>query len=116
TGAVTAPASPVQTVRPGPAASVVGAGFLSGLRDFAVADMGGTTTDVAIVAGGRPLIRPEGAGVGGWRTRAEAVAIRTSALGGDSEVCIDRERQLAVGPRRVMPLALLAQQVPQVLP
>ena len=52
---------PVETVLSGPAASVVGAGFLSGLEDFAVADMGGTTTDVAIVVGGRPIVRAEGA-------------------------------------------------------
>ncbi len=59
---------PVETVLSGPAASVVGAGFLSGLENFAVADMGGTTTDVAIVAGGRPVVRAEGAVIGGWRT------------------------------------------------
>jgi len=59
---------PVETVLSGPAASVVGAGFLSDLEDFAVADMGGTTTDVAIVAGGRPIVRDEGAVLGGWRT------------------------------------------------
>jgi N-methylhydantoinase A/oxoprolinase/acetone carboxylase beta subunit len=53
---------PVETVLSGPAASVVGAGFLSGLQDFAVADMGGTTTDVAIVTGGRPVVREEGGG------------------------------------------------------
>src|SRR5581483_10992396 len=40
---------PVETVLSGPAASVVGAAFLSRLQDFVVADMGGTTTDVGIV-------------------------------------------------------------------
>src|SRR5262249_8335997 len=56
---------PVETVLSGPAASVVGASFLSGLRDFVVSDMGGTTTDVAVVKDGRPVVRPDGAVIGG---------------------------------------------------
>ncbi len=106
---------PVETVLSGPAASVVGAGFLSGLADFAVADMGGTTTDVAIVEGGRPVVRPEGAVVGGWRTMVTAIDVRTCGLGGDSEVYVDREAHLRVGPRRAMPLSLLATQAPELL-
>jgi N-methylhydantoinase A/oxoprolinase/acetone carboxylase beta subunit len=106
---------PVETVLSGPAASVVGAGFLSGLKDFAVADMGGTTTDVAIVAGGRPVVRAEGAVIGGWRTMVEAVDVRTCGLGGDSEVYFDSHQRLAVGPRKAMPLSLLAYEFPNVL-
>jgi N-methylhydantoinase A/oxoprolinase/acetone carboxylase beta subunit len=89
----------------GPAASVVGAGFLTGLADFVVSDMGGTTTDIAIVSGGRPVISAEGALVGGWRTMVEAVDVRTSGLGGDSEVEFDRQTRLTVGPRKAMPLS-----------
>jgi N-methylhydantoinase A/oxoprolinase/acetone carboxylase beta subunit len=107
---------PVETVLSGPAASVVGAGFLSGLKDFAVADMGGTTTDVAMVAGGTPVVRGEGAVIGGWRTMVEAIDVRTCGLGGDSEVHLDRDARLRVGPRRVMPLSLLAERFPEVLP
>jgi N-methylhydantoinase A/oxoprolinase/acetone carboxylase beta subunit len=106
---------PVETILSGPAASVVGAGFLTGLADFVVSDMGGTTTDIAVVAGGRPAIRAEGALVGGWRTMVEAVDVRTSGLGGDSEVCFDRQIRLRVGPRKAMPLCLLAQHFPDVL-
>jgi N-methylhydantoinase A/oxoprolinase/acetone carboxylase beta subunit len=106
---------PVETILSGPAASVVGAGFLTGLEDFIVADMGGTTTDIAVVAGGRPVIRAEGALVGGWRTMVEAVDVRTSGLGGDSEVHYDRQLQLRIGPRKAMPLCLLAHTFPQTL-
>ena len=106
---------PVETVLSGPAASVVGAGFLSGATDFAVADMGGTTTDVAIVRDARPVIRAEGAVIGGWRTMVEAIDVRTCGLGGDSEVHLDREGRLCVGPRKAMPLSLLAHQFPEVL-
>jgi N-methylhydantoinase A/oxoprolinase/acetone carboxylase beta subunit len=106
---------PVETILSGPAASVVGAGFLTGLEDFVVSDMGGTTTDIAVVSGGRPVIRAEGALVGAWRTMVEAVDVRTSGLGGDSEVSFDRQINLRVGPRKAMPLSLLAQSFPGAL-
>jgi len=106
---------PVETVLSGPAASVVGAGFLSGLTDFVVADMGGTTTDVAVVIDGRPVVREEGAVIAGWRTMVEAIDVRTCGLGGDSEVHLDRDGRLKVGPRKAMPLALLAARFPGVL-
>jgi N-methylhydantoinase A/oxoprolinase/acetone carboxylase beta subunit len=106
---------PVETILSGPAASVVGAGFLTGLEDFVVSDMGGTTTDIAVVSGGRPVIRVEGALVGAWRTMVEAVDVRTSGLGGDSEVHFDRQLRLRVGPRKAMPLSLMAQTFPRTL-
>ena len=106
---------PVETILSGPAASVVGAGFLTGLGDFLVADMGGTTTDCAVVSGGRPAINAEGALIGGWRTMVEAVDVRTVGLGGDSQVSFDREARLVVGPRKAMPLCLLALQAPAIL-
>jgi len=105
---------PIETVLSGPAASVVGAAFLTGLKDFAVADMGGTTTDVAIISDARPVVRADGAVIGGWRTMVQAIDVHTSGLGGDSEVHFDREARLKVGPRRVLPLSLLAHQFPPV--
>jgi N-methylhydantoinase A/oxoprolinase/acetone carboxylase beta subunit len=106
---------PVETILSGPAASVVGAGFLTGLTDFVVSDIGGTTTDVAVVTGGRPVISAQGALVGGWRTMVEAIDVRTCGLGGDSEVLLDREWRLRAGPRKAMPLSLLAHTFPEVL-
>ena len=107
---------PVETILSGPAASVVGAGHLTGLSDFLVADMGGTTTDIAVVSGGRPVISDQGALVGTWRTMVEAVDVRTSGLGGDSETRFDRQLRLRVGPRKVMPLSLMARSFPAALP
>ena len=46
----------------------------------------------------------------------QAIAVRTCGLGGDSEVHFTRERRLTVGPRKAMPLSLLAEQFPDVLP
>jgi N-methylhydantoinase A/oxoprolinase/acetone carboxylase beta subunit len=102
---------PIETILSGPAASLVGAGFLSGLKNAIVSDIGGTTTDVAVLEDGHPRLDPEGATVGGFRTMVEAVAMRTHGLGGDSEVAIadgGLEPKLLLGPRRVLPLALAA--------
>lgn len=102
---------PIETILSGPAASLVGARHLTGLADAVVSDIGGTTTDVAVLEGGRPRLDPEGATVGGWRTMVEAVAMRTFGLGGDSEVALVRgelEPTLQLGPRRLVPLALAA--------
>lgn len=107
---------PVETILSGPAASVVGAHHLSGMGDVVVSDMGGTTTDVAMLQDGRPVLNREGAVVGGWRTMVEAVAVHSYGLGGDSELRLGEGGALVLGPRRAVPLALLAQDHPQVLP
>jgi len=101
---------PIETILSGPAASLVGARHMTGLADAMVSDIGGTTTDVAVLEGGRPRLDPDGATVGGFRTMVEAVAMRTFGLGGDSEVRLeDRslEAAIALGPRRLVPLALI---------
>ncbi|RWX74617.1 hydantoinase/oxoprolinase family protein [Neorhizobium lilium] len=101
---------PIETILSGPAASLVGARYLTGLDAAVVSDIGGTTTDVAVLEGGRPRLAEEGAVVGGYRTMVEAVALRTYGLGGDSEVHIDDRGlivKLALGPRRLLPLSLI---------
>ena len=102
---------PIETILSGPAASIVGARWLTGASDALVSDIGGTTTDVALLRNGLPEIDPEGARVGGLRTMVEAVAMRTSGLGGDSEVHVltsGLTGGLRLGPRRLIPVALLA--------
>lgn len=107
---------PIETILSGPAASIVGAKHLAESGDVWVIDMGGTTTDIGALREGRPRLNPEGAQVGGWRTMVEAVDMHTVGLGGDSHVRADEEdlRNLLIGPRRVVPLSLLASQFPQV--
>jgi N-methylhydantoinase A/oxoprolinase/acetone carboxylase beta subunit len=102
---------PIETILSGPAASIVGARWLTGASDALVSDIGGTTTDVALLRDGLPEIDPQGARVGGFRTMVEAVAMRTTGLGGDSEVHLITEGLvggLRLGPRRLIPVALLA--------
>ncbi|MFP1630202.1 hydantoinase/oxoprolinase N-terminal domain-containing protein [Zhengella sp. ZM62] len=100
---------PIETILSGPAASLAGARALTGLGDAFVSDIGGTTTDVAVLDKGLPRLDPEGAMVGGWRTMVEAVAMRTFGLGGDSEITLADgalEAELVLGPRRLIPLSL----------
>lgn len=102
---------PIETILSGPAASLVGARHLTGLASAIVSDIGGTTTDVAVLEDGRPRLDPEGATVGAYRTMVEAVAMRTFGLGGDSEIRLEDgglAPRLVLGPRRLVPLALAA--------
>jgi len=112
-------ARPIETILSGPAASVIGAWRLAGEKDVWVVDMGGTTTDIASLQDGLPRVNPEGASVGRWRTMVEAVDVFTVGLGGDSHVRVaktpGRYDTLHIGPRRVMPLSLLARQHPGII-
>lgn len=109
---------PIETILSGPAASIVGARWLTGAEDALVSDIGGTTTDVALIRNGRPAIDPAGAHVGGFRTMVEAVAMRTTGLGGDSEVHLNSaglKGGVTLGPRRVVPVSLMAEIAPEVV-
>ena len=107
---------PIGTVLSGPAASVIGACRLSGLDNAIVADMGGTTTDIAIVTNGQPQLCKDGARIGDWQPMIEAVRVSSIGLGGDSEVRFGGHRGLTLGPRRVVPTSLLAHLYPEVIP
>ena len=113
--AVMAQDRPVDTLLSGPAASIIGARHLSGKDDALVVDMGGTTTDMAVLKKGAVELDPHGATVGLWKTHVEAANIRTFGLGGDSLISFDDKGGLAIGPRRVVPLAILAQTEPGVV-
>jgi N-methylhydantoinase A/oxoprolinase/acetone carboxylase beta subunit len=104
---------PVETVMSGPAASTIGVAALSGLRDCIMSDVGGTTTDIAILQRGRPALTDEGALVGGWKTLVRAADVRTHGLGGDSAVHWT-DGPITLGPQRVVPVSLLAHRFPNV--
>lgn len=106
---------PIETVLSGPAASLVGAQWLSGLNSFIMSDMGGTTTDLGVQVDGRPRVTQDGADVGGWRTMVRAIDVRTIGLGGDSEVVLGSHGKVTISPHRVVPVALIGQRYPEVL-
>ena len=109
---------PVETILSGPAASISGAAHLAAVKDAIISDIGGTTTDITIMTNGTPRLSSKGATVGGWSTMVEAADIRTSGLGGDSEVrLMDRGVQggVILGPRRSVPISSLAMTTPQII-
>ncbi len=121
---------PIETVLSGPAASVIGARHLaaSSATDAdaldagcLVVDIGGTTTDIAAIRNGAVVPADGGtATVGGHATMVTALPTMTVGLGGDSEISIPPDGvlgELAVGPRRVVPLCVAARRHPDaVLP
>jgi N-methylhydantoinase A/oxoprolinase/acetone carboxylase beta subunit len=106
--------TPVETIHSGPAASAIGGRFLSGLDEALVVDVGGTTTDIALIEGGQVTVSEEGATVTDFKTSVKAANLLSFALGGDSHITWGHEKQIVVGPERVTPLAYLAWQHPRV--
>jgi N-methylhydantoinase A/oxoprolinase/acetone carboxylase beta subunit len=103
---------PIETILSGPAASIVGGIGLSGENDAIVIDIGGTTTDIAIVKNGKVETVKDGALVGGWLTRVNAAEISTFGLGGDSLIHINRNGRIEIGPHKVWPLCLIGSKYP----
>ncbi|MGI9365848.1 MAG: hydantoinase/oxoprolinase N-terminal domain-containing protein [Rhizobiaceae bacterium] len=114
-GSAFATRRPIETILSGPAASLVGAHYLTGAKQAFVNDIGGTTSDIAILENGRPRLDPQGASVGGYRTMVEAVDMHTFGLGGDSEVSLGGaalKPKIILGPRRLVPVSLIASKYP----
>ncbi len=85
----------------GPAGGVYGAAFygdLLGLQDLIGLDMGGTSTDIALIEGGRPAMvsRLE---VDGARIALPSLAVHTLGAGGGSIVAVGLDGLLQVGPQ-----------------
>ncbi len=106
---------PIETIVSGPAASMVGARHLSGYDNALVIDMGGTTSDIAAIRGGFPILCEQGLSVDGFRTMVNSIDIHTEGLGGDSEVSIDKYGAVRIGPKRVIPLCVLGAEYPGIL-
>ncbi|HHZ13813.1 MAG TPA: hydantoinase/oxoprolinase family protein, partial [Clostridiales bacterium] len=106
---------PVETLLSGPAASVIGGVNISGKQNCIVVDMGGTTSDLAIIKDGRPLLSQEGAKVGSFNTAVRSVDITTMGMGGDSLIDFDSRDKVVIGPRRAAPLSWLAWKWPEAL-
>jgi N-methylhydantoinase A/oxoprolinase/acetone carboxylase beta subunit len=106
--------TPVETIHSGPAASAIGGRFLSHLDDALVVDIGGTTTDIALIQAGEVTVTEEGASVGDYKTAVKAANLLSIALGGDSHIGLGRDKELNIGPERVVPLAHLAREHPQI--
>ncbi len=94
-------ARPVETILSGPAASIMGT--LALVREpsanAVILDIGGTTTDIAVLVQGEPLSERDGAQISGYKTAVPALFSRSIGLGGDSKVAWE-DGTLRIGPQR----------------
>lgn len=95
---------PAQTAQSGPAASVMGALALDPCDGTTlVLDVGGTTTDIAVIYNGAPLLEPYGIRLGPYLTQIRSLQTRSVGIGGDSAVLAQPDGALRIGPRRLGP-------------
>lgn len=106
---------PVETILCGPAASVVGSMTLANEEQAVIVDMGGTTTDIALVRNGLPVKAKDGISIGNWQTFVKGLDVQTLGLGGDSAIRFDKSGCFLLDTRRVIPLSAAAEQWPQVV-
>ena len=106
----------VETLLSGPAASALGGSALTGQARAVIVDIGGTTTDVALIEDGKPLLSHDGIRVGKWKTLVSGLFSTSFALGGDSAVRWDKRNALSLGPDRIIPLCVLADAHPEIVP
>ena len=93
--------SPVNLLMSGPAGGVSGAIYFcdrAGYKNILTCDMGGTSTDVALIQNARARVRRETI-VGDVRVRAPSVDVRTVGAGGGSIAFVpELTKALRVGP------------------
>ncbi len=102
---------PVETILSGPASSLTGAKALTGIDDAMVIDIGGTTSDIGVLKNGFPRVEPEGANIGGKRTRVIAADIATFGIGGDSRILVNG-RKILLSSVREIPLCIASEKWP----
>ncbi|MFW5901588.1 MAG: hydantoinase/oxoprolinase family protein [Thermodesulfobacteriota bacterium] len=94
---------PGQTILSGPAASIMGSvAFAPADKETLVLDIGGTSTDMAILINGVPLLAPYGVDIGDYKTLIRALKNQSIGIGGDSTVRVVDGR-LKIGPDRTGP-------------
>jgi N-methylhydantoinase A len=95
--------NPVETIFSGPAASALGAvSLLPKGKSSVVVDIGGTTSDLALVLSGMPLMASKGAVADGLLTHVKSFAVKSIPLGGDSTVISDNN-EITILPMRSGP-------------
>jgi len=94
---------PGHTILSGPAASVMGTlTHADRQKESLVMDIGGTTTDMAVLVRGVPLLDPLGIEIGGFKTIIRATETYSVGIGGDSHVRLENG-ELLIGPERLGP-------------
>lgn len=100
-GVETACRTPVRTALSGPAAGVIAAGYIAqtaGFPDVITGDMGGTSFDVSLIAGGQSMLSPQTSIDFGMVVRSPMIEITTIGAGGGSIAWVDKGGLLNIGP------------------
>ncbi|MBS6195121.1 MAG: hydantoinase/oxoprolinase family protein [Clostridiales bacterium] len=105
---------PVETLLCGPAASAIGCTQLTDSPNSIVVDMGGTTTDIALIKDGMPVMVTDGVSIGKWKTFVNGLYVKTFGLGGDSAVHYEGKK-LVLEDFRVIPLCIAAKEHPSLI-
>jgi len=105
---------PVDTLLCGPAASIIAGTELTHQKNALIVDMGGTTTDVAIVRDHVPVTVRSGISIGKWKTFVKGLYVDTFGLGGDSAIHY-KDKHLTLETVRVIPLCHLANDYPCII-
>lgn len=92
---------PIFTVASGPAASVRGAVYLSGIDNGVIVDIGGTSTDVAFIVNGFPRESSVTVTIGGVKTNIRCPDLMSIALGGGTIVKTRSQDVIGLGPESV---------------
>lgn len=92
---------PIFTVASGPAASVRGAVYLSGVDNGVVVDIGGTSTDVAYIVNGFPRESSITVTIGGVKTNIRCPDLMSIALGGGTILKTKGKEVIGLGPESV---------------
>jgi N-methylhydantoinase A/oxoprolinase/acetone carboxylase beta subunit len=91
---------PIFTIACGPTNSIRGAGYLSGIGNAVVIDIGGTTTDFGILRNGLPRESSIAVTIGGVRTNFRMPDVISIGLGGGS-IVREKDGEVIVGPDSV---------------
>ncbi|MFM2436619.1 MAG: hypothetical protein RL353_609 [Actinomycetota bacterium] len=91
---------PILTIGSGPANSLRGAAFLSGLSNTIVVDVGGTSTDFGVLVNGYPRESAAAVEIGGVRTNFRMPDLLSVAIGGGTIISGTAEQPI-VGPKSV---------------
>lgn len=107
---------PVETLLCGSAATSIGAMHLAKEQNAMIVDMGGTTTDVALIKDGVTRRVLDGIQIGSWKTFVKGLFVDTFGLGGDTAVHFNKLKQMNLENYRVIPISDLASRYPQIVP
>ncbi|MTW87093.1 hydantoinase/oxoprolinase family protein [Virgibacillus dakarensis] len=92
---------PILTIACGPTNSLRGASYLSNISDALVIDVGGTTTDIGVLANAFPRQSSLAVEIGGVRTNFRMPDIMSVGLGGGTIIQVQDDKTFQIGPSSV---------------